>query len=89
MPVIRVPAISANNTVAGASAACPRRARLAAITVASVARTATGLESGPAIAKGMPLPTANTIAMMPALTNPYPMPMGSPCASGPEKIIAA
>ena len=57
--------------------------------LAIAARTATSLESGPAMAKGMLLPSAKTIAMMPALTNPYPMPRGSFDARGPEKIIAA
>src|SRR5262249_61125042 len=77
------------STVGPIAAALPRAARSAATPAASAANTATGLESGPAAANGIPLAAAKTIAVTVAATSPYPMPTGRIPASGPEKISTA
>ena len=53
-----------------------------------IARTAVGLESGPAMAKGTLLPRAKTIAISPALIRPNPTANGKVPASGPENMKA-
>jgi hypothetical protein len=84
-----VPATRPNKTAMVATAAYPPLTISVAIAAAIAASTATGLESGPAMAKGSPLKMAKRIARTPALTRPKPMPSGRPDASGPEKINAA
>jgi hypothetical protein len=53
-----------------------------------MASTAVGFESGPAIANGAPLRSANTIAMTPALIRPYPTAKCSVPDKLPEKMKA-